>query len=565
MYIQGVDNVFDLQFNDAGVTYGDVFLENEKQMSKWNFEVADTEALFDLFRKAAAECRELPRRASLPIPAYEQAIKASHIFNTLQARGVISVAERQAYIGRVRDLAKGACGAWMEHRGRPRDAPTSCSNCCPRKSRRGCRRKARNDLARMFAEELGRGRARRTGAIETFSTPRRLALIARDVAAATEAVSEEIEGPAHRRAAAGARRLPAQDRADPRPARGARRRAGSRRSSGRAGRPARCSPKRSRGSSRDFPWPKSMRWGDVGSTVAALGAAAAGIVALLGEEIVPVEIAGDRERRDDASATASTIPGRSPSAARTTMSRNCAPATSSSTRTSARRSIRDGAREAAARRRADAGRGRRAGGRECRADRMAGAAARPVRPGFPRRAARGDRAHHAHQPEIFRLRGRGRRRSRRRSSASPISTRTTAARRSSRATAGCSRRGSRRALLLGAGPQGAARGAGEEADGIVFHEKLGTVADKVERVAKLARWLVEEGIVPERAIPTQAERAARLAKADLVTGMVGEFPELQGVIGGYLAARRASPTPSPTRSATITSRSGRATTCRPRR
>jgi len=69
--------------------------------------------------------------------------------------------------------------------------------------------------------------------------------------------------------------------------------------------------------------------------------------------------------------------------------------------------------------------------------------------------------------------------------------------------------------------------------GIVFHEKLGTVADKVERVAKLARWLVEQGIV--KADADQVERAARLAKADLVTGMVGEFPELQGVIGGYLA------------------------------
>ena len=76
--------------------------------------------------------------------------------------------------------------------------------------------------------------------------------------------------------------------------------------------------------------------------------------------------------------------------------------------------------------------------------------------------------------------------------------------------------------------------------GIVFHEKLGTVADKVERVAKLARWLVEEGIV-KGADPDQAERAARLAKADLVTGMVGEFPELQGVIGGYLARAQGEP------------------------
>jgi len=118
MYIQGKDNVFDLAFNDApagvgGATYGDVFLENEKQMSAYHFEVADTEALFDLFKKAVAECQRC-LEANLSIPAYEQAIKASHIFNLLQARGVISVAERQAYIGRVRDLAKAACAAWLE-------------------------------------------------------------------------------------------------------------------------------------------------------------------------------------------------------------------------------------------------------------------------------------------------------------------------------------------------------------------------------------------------------------------------------------------------------------------
>jgi glycyl-tRNA synthetase alpha chain len=116
MYIQDVDNVYDLRFNDAGVSYGDVFLENEVEMSTWNFEVADTDRLFDAFRKAADECASCLERG-LPIPAYEQAIKASHTFNLLQARGVISVAERQAYIGRVRDLAKGACQAWMDKHG----------------------------------------------------------------------------------------------------------------------------------------------------------------------------------------------------------------------------------------------------------------------------------------------------------------------------------------------------------------------------------------------------------------------------------------------------------------
>ena len=116
MYIQGVDNVFDLRFNDEGVTYGEVFLDNEKQMAAYHFEVANTEALFDLFRKATAEAENC-LTAKLPIATYEQAIKASHIFNMLQARGVISVAERQAYMGRVRDLAKGACASWMDAKG----------------------------------------------------------------------------------------------------------------------------------------------------------------------------------------------------------------------------------------------------------------------------------------------------------------------------------------------------------------------------------------------------------------------------------------------------------------
>jgi glycyl-tRNA synthetase alpha chain len=118
MYIQGVDRVYDLRFNDDGVSYGDVFLENERQFSAYNFEAANTETLFRQFTQAADECKALlDRETPLPLPAYDQAIKASHIFNTLQARGVISVAERQAYIGRVRELAKGACEAWMAHNG----------------------------------------------------------------------------------------------------------------------------------------------------------------------------------------------------------------------------------------------------------------------------------------------------------------------------------------------------------------------------------------------------------------------------------------------------------------
>ena len=113
MYIQEVDNVYDLRFNDAGVSYGDVFLKNEQELSKYNFEVADTEALFKGFQHAEAECRRCIE-ADIPLAAYDQAIEASHLFNLLQARGVISVQERASYIGRVRDLAKGSCQAWIE-------------------------------------------------------------------------------------------------------------------------------------------------------------------------------------------------------------------------------------------------------------------------------------------------------------------------------------------------------------------------------------------------------------------------------------------------------------------
>lgn len=113
MYLQGVDNVYDLAFNKEGVSYGTVFLENERELSKYNFEIADTEQLFKGFQHAEAEARRCID-AKIPLAAYDQAIEASHLFNLLQARGVISVQERASYIGRVRDLAKGSCEAWIE-------------------------------------------------------------------------------------------------------------------------------------------------------------------------------------------------------------------------------------------------------------------------------------------------------------------------------------------------------------------------------------------------------------------------------------------------------------------
>jgi glycyl-tRNA synthetase alpha chain len=112
MYVQSVENVFDLRWNDDGVTYGDVFLRNEKEFSAYNFELADTKALARHFKDAEKECQNL-LGAELALPAFDQCIKASHLFNLLDARGVISVAERAAYIGRVRELAKGSCEVWL--------------------------------------------------------------------------------------------------------------------------------------------------------------------------------------------------------------------------------------------------------------------------------------------------------------------------------------------------------------------------------------------------------------------------------------------------------------------
>jgi glycyl-tRNA synthetase alpha chain len=112
MYVQDVERVYDLDFNGRGVTYGEVFLRAEKEYSAHNFTHADTAMLARHFGDAERECAALLAE-KLALPAYDQCIKASHLFNLLDARGVISVAERASYIGRVRVLAKGCCEAWL--------------------------------------------------------------------------------------------------------------------------------------------------------------------------------------------------------------------------------------------------------------------------------------------------------------------------------------------------------------------------------------------------------------------------------------------------------------------
>ena len=394
--------------------------------------------------------------------------------------------------------------------------------------------RARNDLGNLFVDAMvaaGLG----FGVVETFSTPRRLVLIARDMAAETQAAREEIKGP---KASAPAQALD-----------GFLRKTGLARDQleerdgvlfaviERPGRPAADVIGEALGRIlADFPWPKAMRWG---SGVMRWVRPLHGIVAMLGEAIVPLEIGsiasgaatvGHRFHHPGAI----TIGGAGDYAEKL---RACHVIVDQDER---ERMIRDGAAKAAA----DAG-------LTLLADdglvvENAGLTEWPVPLlgrfeedylDVPREVIvltmRTNQKYFACTDEAGGL--------------APAFV----------CVANIDARDGGEAIVAGNRRVLAARLAdarffweqdvkvpleeqASQLGGIVYHEKLGTVADKVERVAELARWLVEERIV-NGADADQAERAARLAKADLVTGMVGEFPELQGVIGGYLARAQSEP------------------------
>jgi len=394
--------------------------------------------------------------------------------------------------------------------------------------------RARADLARLFAEALQKAGLATEG-IETFSTPRRLVLIARGLPEATEAVSEEIKGPranAPEQALAGFLKKTGVTREQLEDRDGV--------LFARIDRPGRAAgevlAEAVEGIVRDFPWPKSMRWGG-GSLrwVRPLH----GIIALLGEEIVPVEV-------DGIAAGAATVGHRFHHPGPITIGscsdyaeklRACHVIVDHEEREAL---VREGA-EAAAK-----GAGLKLVADEGLVVENAGLTEWPVPLlgrfdsdflDVPREVIvltmRTNQKYFACTDEAGML--------------APAFV----------CVANIDANDGGAAIVEGNKRVLAARLSdarffweqdlkvpleeqAKKLSGIVFHEKLGTVADKVERVAKLARWLVEEGVV-KGADADQAERAARLAKADLVTGMVGEFPELQGVIGGYIAERQGEP------------------------
>ncbi len=113
MFTQKKNNVFDLLWNDSGIKYKDVFYQSEKEFSAYNFEHANTDFLFKIFEMVETECKSLLDK-KLSLPAYDQCLKASHVFNLLDSRGVIGVAQRAVYISRIRDLVKRAGSVWLE-------------------------------------------------------------------------------------------------------------------------------------------------------------------------------------------------------------------------------------------------------------------------------------------------------------------------------------------------------------------------------------------------------------------------------------------------------------------
>jgi len=394
--------------------------------------------------------------------------------------------------------------------------------------------KARNDLARLFAEHMAAGGLTH-GAIETYSTPRRLVLIARDVADATVASREELKGPranAPEQALEGFLRKTGLTRDQLEQRDGVYFAVIAR--DGRAA--AEVLAETIKRIVADFPWPKSMRWADgTQRWVRPLH----GVVAMLGEDIVPVEI-------DGIASGATTVGHRFHHPGAITVGgasdyieklRACHVIVDQAEREAL---IRDGAAKAAA----DAGLTLLPD--EGLVVENAGLTEWPV----PLVGRFDDDFLDVPREVIV------------------LTMRTNQKYFACTASDGGLAPGFVCVANIAANDGGQAIAQGnarvlaarladarffweqdvkvplesqaKKLDGIVFHEKLGTVADKVDRVARLARWLVKDGIV-KGANPDQVERAARLAKADLVTGMVGEFPELQGVIGGYLAAAQGEP------------------------
>lgn len=213
MYLQGVESIFDLIWTHGAqgpVTYGDVFHQNEVEMSAYNFEYARVDSLLGMFDHSEAECETLVT-AGLPLPAYEMVLKASHAFNLLDARHAISVTERQHYILRVRNMARSVAENYYErqeslgfplldNQGLPKMASKSDflfeigTEELPPKSLCRLRDALRDNLSGLLNQNK-----LDFDAIRAFATPRRLAILVSGLAAAQPDSTSERKGPRFQR------------------------------------------------------------------------------------------------------------------------------------------------------------------------------------------------------------------------------------------------------------------------------------------------------------------------------------------------------------------------------
>ena len=191
MFTQQKKNVYDLLWNDEGIKYGDVFLQAEKEFSAYNFEHANTDNLFKMFDMFELEAKSLVEK-KISLPAYDQCLKASHVFNILDARGVISVAQRAGYIGRIRDITKAVAESWLSSQNRlmsefflelfSEEIPA------------GLQQNARNILLENF-QNLFEEKQILFKKSSSFSTPNRLIILFEGLSKEIIKKAEEIKGP----------------------------------------------------------------------------------------------------------------------------------------------------------------------------------------------------------------------------------------------------------------------------------------------------------------------------------------------------------------------------------
>ena len=189
MFIQGKKNVYDIDWNSDGVKYRDVFYRSEKEFSAYNFEFADTKILLTNFENLEKECKSLLEK-KLALPAYDQCLKASHIFNLLDARGVIGVAERANYINRIRDLAKGSGKLWFKvNKIMSEFLLELYSEDIPPNLQINARENLYEKIKNSLIDEV------KFGLIQSYSSPTRLVILLKNFNTTIKIKAREVRGP----------------------------------------------------------------------------------------------------------------------------------------------------------------------------------------------------------------------------------------------------------------------------------------------------------------------------------------------------------------------------------